>query len=344
MFTFARRAGSCSASRLSGRLAGQAEPEVRAGDRGDVDVLSEILVSMRLVSSVISRARFTAPWAVRTSGARGALFHVVMDGRCWLRDGPTGERIALEKGDLVLLSHGGAHVMCDSPSTHTEVPVTELTRGPGARVEHGGPGEASSILCGSFRLDHAAGATLLSALPPIVHVTRGASPVVEWFDVTLKMIDSTLDAGEAGSDAVASRLLDVLFVQLLRSAASSLPATGWLAAVRDPQVGRALALIHQEPGARWTVESLARRAGMSRSSFFERFTTLVGEPPAKYLARWRVMTGADRLRRSPIDLVTLATELGYASEDAFARTFKRHIGLTPREYRKSLAAEGHTTH
>lgn len=305
-----------------------------------MDVLSEILLSMRLVSSVISRARFSAPWAVKTSGARGALFHVVMDGRCWLRDGPTGERFELSKGDLVLLSHGGAHVMCDSPSSRPEVPVSELPRGRGARVEHGGSGASTSILCGSFRLDHAAGATLLSALPPIVHVARGATPVVEWFDVTLRMIDSTLEAGESGSEAVASRLLDVLFVQLLRSCASSLPATGWLAAVRDPGVGRALALIHTQPGSRWTVESLARRAGMSRSIFFERFTTLVGEPPAKYLARWRVMTGADRLRASAIDLGTLATELGYASEDAFARTFKRHIGLTPREYRKSLAATG----
>ena len=309
-----------------------------------MDVLSEILVSMRLVSSVISRGRFTAPWAVRTSGARGALFHVVMEGRCWLRDGPTGEQVELNRGDLVLLSHGGAHVMCDSPGTSPEVSVMELASGRGARVEHGGGGDVTSILCGSFRLDHAAGSTLLSALPPVVMVSRGTTPVVEWFDSTLCLVESTMDSGEPGSEAVASRLLDVLFAQLLRSCAASLPATGWLAAVQDPQVGRALALIHREPGARWTVESLARRAGLSRSVFFERFTALLGEPPAKYLARWRVMTGADLLRRSPVDLGTLASQLGYGSEDAFSRTFKRHYGLTPREFRKALPSQDIMSH
>lgn len=120
--------------------------------------------------------------------------------------------------------------------------------------------------------------------------------------------------------------------------------TGWLAAVRDPHVGRALALIHREPGARWTVESLARRAGLSRTVFFERWSALVGEPPAKYLARWRVMSGADQLRRSPVDLSTLAMQLGYASDGSFSRSFERHYGLTPREYRKTLSAQADIDH
>jgi len=309
-----------------------------------VDALSEILLSMRLVSSVISRARFTAPWAVRTTGARGAIFHVVMEGRCWLRDGPTGERVELGAGDLVLLSHGGAHVICDSPDTSPEVPIAELPRNEGKRVVHGGGGQATSILCGTFRLDHAAASTLLAALPPIVRVSRGTTPVVEWFDTTLRMVEATMDAVEPGGEAITSRLLDVLFAQLLRSCAASLPATGWLTAVHDPQIGRALALIHRDPGALFTVEGLARQAGLSRSVFYERFTTLLDEPPAKYLARWRVMTGADLLRRSPVDLASLATQLGYGSEDAFSRTFKRHYGLTPREFRKALAVPELTIH
>ncbi len=303
-----------------------------------MDVLSDILRSMRLVSHVLSRARFTAPWAVHTSGVRGAIFHVVMDGECWLGDGPTGAQLQLGRGDLVLLSHGGAHTIGDRSRTEPPVPIGSLSVGPGARVEHGGRGALTSILCGSFRLDHSAGAALLSALPPVVHVARGETDLVEWFDVTLDLVQRELDRGRPGTDAMVTRVLDVLFVQLLRSAASSLPKerAGWLAAVRDDHIGRSLALIHNEPGARWTVESLARRAGLSRTVFFERFTTLVGESPAKYLARWRVLAAADLLRESGVDLATLADQLGYGSEDAFSRTFKRHLSMTPREYRRAI--------
>lgn len=303
-----------------------------------MDVLSEILGSMRLVSRVVSRSRFSAPWAVRTAGSQGALFHVVVEGRCWLRDGPPAEPVELSRGDLVLLSQGAPHVMCDSPSTTPEVPASDLGGDARERIEHGGGGEVTSILCGRFQLDHAAGSTLLAALPPLVHVAHGTAPVVDWLDTTLSLVDSTLDSDEPGAEAVVARMLDVLFIQLLRSCAASLPATGWLAAVRDPGVGRALALIHTEPGARWTAELLARRAGLSRTVFYERFTALVGESPAKYLSRWRVMTGADRLRHSAVDLGTLSSELGYSSEDAFSRTFKRYYGLTPREFRKALAS------
>lgn len=277
---------------------------------------------------------------MRTSGARGAIFHVVLGGECWLRDGPTGARLHLERGDLVLLSHGGAHTIGDRPETEPAVSVASLPVGPGARVEFGGPGAPTSILCGSFRLNHSAGSALLSALPPVVHVARGDTGVVEWFDVTLDLVQRELDRGRSGADAMVTRILDVLFVQLLCSAATSLPAecAGWLAAARDEQIGRALALIHNEPGAKWTVEMLARRAGVSRTVFFERFTALVGESAAKYLARWRVLAAADLLRESDFDLATLAERLGYGSEDAFARTFKRHLTMTPREYRKALAS------
>ncbi len=304
-----------------------------------MDVLSEILRSMRLVSRVVSRARFTAPWAVHTSGAKGAIFHVVTQGECWLRDTPKGDRVRLGHGDLVLLSNGAAHTIGDRLDTHP-VPISSLHVGPDARVDFGGPGAPTSILCGSFRLDHSAGAALLSALPPVVHVARGETRLVEWFDVTLDLVQRELDQGHAGTDALVGRILDVLFVQLLRTAAGSLPAerAGWLAAVQDENIGRALAAIHNEPGAKWTVDTLARRAGISRSVFFARFTSRVGESPAKYLARWRALAAADLLRESSLDLAALADKLGYGSEDAFGRAFKRHLAMTPREYRKALAS------
>jgi AraC family transcriptional regulator, alkane utilization regulator len=305
-----------------------------------MDVLSEILRPMRLVSSIISRARFTAPWGVRTSGVRGAIFHVVTSGECFLRDEPSGERYPLARGDLVLLSHGGPHTLSDGPSTENVVPIVTLPRRSGTAIDFGGPGAPTEILCGYFRLDHFAGAALLSALPKVVHVSRGQTEIVEWFDVTLSMVDREIALGRPGADAVVARLLDVLFVQLLRTAATSLPPTraGWLAAVRDEQIGRALALIHNEPGEKWTAERLARKAGLSRSIFFERFTDLVGATPARYVAQWRVLAAADQLRQGDADIASLSDRLGYGSEDAFARAFKRTIAMTPREYRTAVTS------
>ncbi|MFK7987624.1 MAG: AraC family transcriptional regulator [Sandaracinaceae bacterium] len=315
-----------------------------------MDPLSEVLTSMRLESSLIRRSKFTSPWAVRTSGANDAIFHVVMEGTCWLRTpSPSGARtpdtsdtpwddFELSRGDLILFAHGAPHVLSDVRQPSEAVEASSFRSPPGQTVEHGGGGSPTSILCGGFRLDHAAGSTLLSALPPMVRVSRGDSPLVAWFDQTLAVVESTLDSGEPGMEAVISRLLDVLFVQLLRSATASLPDSGWLAAVRDLHLGRAIAAIHREPGGQWTAQGLARVAGLSRTVFYERFTKMVGETPAAYLARWRVMTASERLRDSQIDLTKLAQELGYGGADSLSRAFKRHVGLTPREYRKAIAA------
>lgn len=317
-----------------------------------MDALSRILETVRLRSSILSRAELSAPWGVSTTGVRGgAVFHAVLRGRALLRAGK--EAIALPQGSVVVLPTGGAHELSDPPGAPVvplgTLPATDEGGIPVVRYGRRG-GEHTRILCGRFQLDHAAADAFLALLPPVLAAGPGegrstgvaqdpASGASAWIAQTLVLLDEELAAGKDGANAMVTRLCDVLFVQLLRVAAVGEPR-GWLAALFDPQIGRALALIHEDPKTRWDSAVLAERVGVSRSRFFARFTELVGEPPAQYLSRWRIHVAADTLRKRPLSTAELAEMAGYASEDAFARVFKRHIGMTPSEYRRSLRPAG----
>lgn len=305
-----------------------------------MDAVAEILRSLRLASSVWCRAEFSAPWAVHTRGARGAIFHAVVSGRAFGKRGD--DQVELEGGDLVLFSRGDAHVMSDRP-LRKPVPIRSLVaqgedRCVGA-IRHGGGGAQTVIICGAFDLEHGARDLLLGLLPPVLHVRRDAG-LVRWFDQTLSLMQAELDADRPGAETVVAKLADVLFVQILRASVAELPsgAGGWLAALRDPPIARALAKIHQSPAERWSVEALAEVAHLSRSAFCGRFAKLVGESPAQYLTRWRMYTAVDLLkRRGDLGNAELAAMVGYDSEDAFARAFKRHLGFTPRDARARSA-------
>lgn len=308
-----------------------------------MDPLSDILGSLRFESSILCRANLGAPWGLYTRGASSAVFHAVLEGTCWVRHPPDGAPRRLARGDLVLLSHGDAHVMSDEPTT-APVPIASLLAGQPdgavACISHGGDGTPCSILCGTFRLEHGAGNELLSLLPPLVVVSRGDTSTVEWFDTTIALITRELASGQSGVATIVSRLTDVLVVQVLRAAATSLPreAAGWLAAVQNEQIGRALALVHRRPSEKWSAESLAAEVGMSRSVFFEKFTKLVGESPVQYLTRWRVYTAADLLKHGDLSNSELADRVGYGSDDAFAKVFKKHLGVTPGEFKRLARA------
>lgn len=307
-----------------------------------MDAVTEILRSMQLTSAVVSRGTFGRPWSVRTEGGTGAIFHAVSRGSCWLVDVPSGDRFELREGEIALVRRGRAHVVCDDPRTRPTVPIAAVAHASAdpSAVRYGGPGDETRVLCGISKLDLSGGASLLDALPPVVHVRRSSSDLVRWIDDTLALVAAELASGVPGADAVVSRLLDLLFVQILRAAAASLPkdAVGWLAAVHDDRIGKALSAIHVEPERAWSTEALARRSGMSRSAFFDRFTALVGEPPARYLARWRVVLAVDLVRKKPVDLAELAARLGYKSEGAFSKAFKRYTGMTPRAMRSAFEA------
>jgi AraC-like DNA-binding protein len=192
-----------------------------------------------------------------------------------------------------------------------------------------------------MHFDNGATDPLLAVLPPFIHVkAKAARP---WLRSTVEQVVAELDSGGAGSDEVATRLSDILFIQAVRAHfqenADSAEA-GWLAGARDQHVGRALALLHGQPDQPWTVGSLARRVAFSRSAFADRFMELVGEPPLRYLTRLRINTAAQRLRSGDDKLTTIAADVGYESVSAFNRAFKRHLGMTPGEYRDSCRSGG----
>ncbi len=306
-----------------------------------MDALSRILQSVRLRSSILSIAELSTPFAVRTRGVDdeggAAIFHAVVEGRAELA--AEGHTASLVAGDVAVLTRGQAHDLAE-PAGTALVPLSSLPRFDGAvpivRSARGAP--TTRIVCGVFRLDHAASRSLLSLLPEVL-LHQGATADAEsreWVAATVKLLDLELRRGADGAGAIAARLCDVLFVQLLRG--GRLRARGWLAALEDPHIGNALALIHEDPATRWDAAILAERVGMSRSRFFARFSELVGEPPAQYLARWRMVVAADRLGREDLSVMELAERSGYASEDAFVRVFKRHFGVTPSAYRRAQTA------
>jgi AraC-like DNA-binding protein len=305
-----------------------------------VDALSSILRGLRLESAVISRARFTAPWSVRSSCTPTPIFHAIVRGGGFLLvDG--AEPVALSPGDVVLLTRGDAHVMCDAPATTPTIPIAKVNKeriGGVMALEHGGGGAETVLVCGKFQLDHAAGAALLTLLPRVLHAGAGGGPVAPWVETTLRLMEDEVARAGAGADAMLARLADVLFMQVLRVHVAAQPesARGWLAALRDAHIGRALSLIHDRPGDAWSAETLSTQVGLSRTRFFERFTELVGEPPARYVARWRMSAAADLLTRGSLSTAQIAERVGYSSEEAFTRVFKRRLGVSPATYRKNL--------
>lgn len=308
-----------------------------------MDSLSAILDSVRLASTAISCAHLGAPWSIRTEGAPAGVFHAVLEGSAWIDAGSAGPPLRLAQGDVVVIPSGGPHTLCDELST-PEVAIRDLPLKRGQNgvgvLRHGGPGARARIFCGTFHLEHDAERSLLSLLPPLMHVPAGRAPGGEPTAATLQLLDHEMSRDAPGSKTLVLRLCDVLFVQVLREhiAVSPAGARGWLAALRDEHVGKALALIHQNPAERWDARLLASRAGTSRSRLFARFTELVGEPPARYVARWRILTAADLLGHRRTSIADVAEQVGYSSEDAFVKAFKRHIGHSPSEYRKKLSA------
>jgi AraC-like DNA-binding protein len=303
-----------------------------------MQALDAILASVRLESTLLSRARYTAPWAVTTRGASAPIFHAVVAGQCVLTH--RGGRYELSVGEVALLPRADAHLM--SSGEATPVPVTNLSavarHGLIGLIEHGGRGAETRIICGIVRPGLEAAAWLLEMLPPLI-ISRPTDPSARgWIDHTLGMLDAELCAPSPGSEAIVARLTDGLVLHILREHALSAAEheRGWLAALRDERIGKALALIHAEPGKPWTGSSLAAKVGMSRSRFFAHFTALVGEPPVHYLARWRASAAADLLRRRRLTDAALAEAVGYRSEHAFKTAFRRFLGVTPSTYRRQI--------
>ncbi|MEM7276454.1 MAG: AraC family transcriptional regulator, partial [Actinomycetota bacterium] len=268
-------------------------------------------------------------------------FHVVTSGTCVLIDGE-GRRHSMGPGDIAILPRGSGHRATDGSDTDTPV-VFDLPHHYVSRryaiLRHGAAaGPLTTVVCGLVQLGHPAARPLLAALPEVIHVERttvGAG--WDWLPPMLGLMAEETRRAKPGGETVVTRLCDVVVIQGLRHWIDTDPAarTGWLGALRDPEVGRAMALIHTEPAQPWTVEGLARAAGLSRSAFAVRFAELVGRTPKQYLTSWRMRLAEDLLATTSDGVLSIATELGYGSEAAFSRAFKRETGRPPSAVRRS---------
>jgi len=305
-----------------------------------VDVLADVLRTARAGGTLSARTVLHAPWGVAFGEELRAGFHVVVQGTCWLRLEDGSEPSQLVAGDVVYLPHGPRHVLSDAPGRPAQDWRRLYDEHAGSEVRVEGGGARTVLLCGSYRLDVDGPSPLLGALPAVVHVPADQAARTGALAASLTLLAAELDATRPGTDVAVERLIDLMLVYLLRAWLARQPADcgGWLAAVADPQVGRALALVHAEPGRRWTVDSLARAVGLSRAAFARRFTERVGEPPLAYVTRWRMTVAARLLREADQPLAAIADQVGYDSEFAFAKAFKRSRGLPPGRYRSAARA------
>lgn len=305
-----------------------------------VDGLTAILRSLRLTSAFLSRAELRGRWSVLGGPIPNKMiFHGVAEGECYVRRIADGETRHLRAGDVVVLTRGDLHCMSSEPRLpdHDGTPIDKLParREKDGLVVHSGTlGAETRIVCGTFSLDHPAHVSLIDLLPPMLVGKPQAEARRRWSTATVALIEDELRTRGVTPDTTA--LADSLFVSAMTSAADESRGgpSSLLAAARDERIGRALSLIHSEPSRAWTAATLAGETAMSRTRFFDRFTELVGEPPAKYMARWRALVAADLLRQRKLSTLEIAERVGYSDEDALSKVFKRYMGITPAEYRR----------
>ncbi|MEM8866834.1 MAG: AraC family transcriptional regulator [Verrucomicrobiota bacterium] len=303
-----------------------------------VDPLGEALHALRLSGTFYCRSELSAPWGIAMPPMPESLmFHIITEGAAWIIF-PNGERHLLERGDFALVPQGRGHALVDTPETPAinlfdyERPLLSPRY---ELLEVKGGGAPASLICGVGSVKDPAAERMIGLLPSIIRM-KASNPGNEWLRTSVQlMIAEARDLGPGG-EAVITRFSDILVVQAIRHWLQTDPhaQVGWLGALQDPQVGRALSLIHRDPTQAWTVESLADAVGVSRSGLAARFVDLVGQPPMSYLRQWRFEAARNWLRDTDQTLVEIAERLGYESEASFSRAFKKATGQTPGSIRR----------
>jgi AraC-like DNA-binding protein len=313
-----------------------------------VDPLSEVLRSVRLTGGIFIDARFTADWCVTANmtaddvrsflptPAQLIAYHVVLDGRL-VASVEGAPAIEVGAGEIVLFPRNDFHVLASGPGLKPVSAGTLIQPSPDgglARIAHGGGGAATHLVCGFLGSGEGYNPLIL-ALPRVLKLDVREGMSRGWIEASVRFAAGELAQGRLASSSVLSRLSELLFVEAVRNYSSTLgeEADGWLRGLRDPQVGRALALMHQNIGASWSAEVLAKEVALSRSAFMERFTSLVGVPPIRYLTIWRLQTAKLNLRETRKSVAQVGHGVGYESEEAFSRAFKREFGVPPARWR-----------
>jgi AraC-like DNA-binding protein len=320
-----------------------------------LDPLGEVLRSVRLTGGIFLDCQLSAPWCVRTqvraedckpyltAPTQIIAFHVIIDGTfcIGLESGPA---LQVHGGDIVLLPRNDVHIGASSPGLKPESAldlIQPALAGCGlARISHGGGGDAVHFVCGFLATDQLYN-PLIAGLPSMLKVDVRESAARDWVEASVRFAANELMEGRRAASGVVSRLSELLLVEAVRAYSLTLgdQAHGWLKGVADQHIGRALALIHRNIGDPWSVETLAREVGLSRTAFVDRFTALVGMPPIRYLTVWRLQTARLNLRETQTPIARLAHSVGYESEEAFSRAFKREFGLPPARWRDRRALD-----
>lgn len=312
-----------------------------------MDAFSETLRAVRLVGAFFVQGRFTAPWCYRSPCAaalapmlepgaeRVVIFHLITEGECFvdLADAPP---LRVAAGEAVLFPYGDEHVMASRPGLATTGEIDEALLERPRLIELGGGGASTQLLCGYMACDARLGKLLLGGLPRVMRVDVRGSHAGSWVEPAVRYALAEARSGRPGGEGVLSRLAEILFIEMLRFHVNTQgPATtGWLAGLGDRIVGAALNAIHAEPARDWTLASLAAQAGSSRSVLAERFQQLVGTTTMQYLTHWRMLLAANLLARSNGSLARIAEEVGYETDTAFSRAFRREYGVPPAAWRR----------
>jgi AraC-like DNA-binding protein len=299
------------------------------------DLLSDSLALLRIRGHVGSRTEARGAWGLRLPQS-DSYFHVIERGSCWLQLDSAKDAIRLDTGDAVILPHGHPHRLSDAPGRKPMPLAQALETQCDGVVRLGSQGPATNIVCGAFRFDGGAGHPLLESLPPLMHVPGASTQAVHHKEMVQRLLIHEVHHPHLGAEAAVARLIELLFVQTVRSWVDAQPpsAGGWLVALRHPVIKRVLGEMHAEPARDWTVAELAARAGVSRSSLSALFRQMLGVPPMAYLARWRLLLAARVLRDEGLSVRDAADRVGYEAQAAFSRAFKRQFGVAPAAYRE----------
>jgi AraC-like DNA-binding protein len=294
------------------------------------DAVGRVLATIKVAGAVLSLAHLEAPFAVASGRPSTGVFHAVLTGEVWASTVEQGDARRLGPGQVAIFPAGDEHIIASGPQPQVSpVPVSASGDGPlpSMRVANGGP--LSTVLCGTITFEDSPIIAIADSLPSMV--VTGCDASSDWVRATVELIADELRADAPASTVVASRLADVLVVRALREMVTMGLGDGWAAGVREPEIAKALAAVHADPSAPWTVGELARLATMSRSSFYERFTETVGTPPGEYVTRWRIHVACGLLTSNPVS--TVARRVGFKTDAGFSTAFKRLVGVPPSKYR-----------
>lgn len=316
-----------------------------------MDALSEVLKVVQLNGAIFFNARFTAPWCVASpadtalapllglGGERIVLYHYMIEGSCLVTlAGMEPQR--LNPGDIVVFPHGDPHTMASSADAPPQpLDPKAVLREPAKLLQFGGGGETTRFVCGYMACDPRLFQPVLETLPRLLTVSLSSMEKARWLEATLQHAVEEAASPRPGAEGVLAKLSEVMVVETLRQFVAHLAPehTGWLSGLRDRAVGRSLALMHQQPAHPWTVEALAREAAVSRSVLAERFTHYVGQSPMQYLGQWRMALATNYLRRSSLSVARIAEQVGYETDAAFSRAFRREFGQPPATWRRMHA-------